>query len=454
MKVWDKRFKGREAIPLLEEFNASLKQDRFLFREEIACSKAYARALERASVIDAGELGRILTGLDEIADEIAAGRDLDGFEDIHSAVELLLAEKIGDAGRKLHTGRSRNEQVAAAERLYLKKRAPEAIEACERIQAAVIRLAEEHIDVVMPGYTHLQQAQPLLFSHYIMAVFWEMERGKARLRDALKRIDFLPLGSGALAGSSVPLDRDLMRNDLGFGAISENSLDAVSDRSFILETLFALSLLLLDLSRLMEDLVIFCSNEFGFLEMEDAIATSSSLMPQKKNPDLFELIRASCGRVFGELVSLVIAVKGLPHSYNKDLQADKAPLREGVGEALKALEVTAAVLGKIKPVKDAIRSKMSSFLLATDLADYLVGKGLPFREAHGLAAGIVRSALEAGKELDGLSLDELRKFSPLFDGDVREVLSFENSLLRKKTSGSTHPDMVRRQIERAKALLA
>jgi argininosuccinate lyase len=454
MKVWEGRFENRDEIPVFEEFNSSLDQDRFLFREEIACSKAYAGALERASVISAAELERIRAGLDEIGSEIAAGRDLAGFEDIHSAVELLLIERIGEAGRKLHTGRSRNEQVAAAERLYLLERIPEAVAACRRIQQTIILLAERHFDVIMPGYTHLQQAQPVLFAHYIMAVFWEMERGKARLRDALKRVNVLPLGSGALAGSTVSLDRDLIRRDLGFGAVSENSLDAVSDRSFILEILFALSLILLDLSRLMEDIIVFCSREFGFIEMDDAVATSSSLMPQKKNPDLFELARASCGRVFGELTSLFIAVKGLPHAYNKDLQADKKPLRNGVGEALRVMKIAALALTMIKPAKASIRTSLDSFLLATDLADYLVDKGVPFREAHGITAGIVRYTRHKEKGLDALSLDELRGFSPLFESDVGEVFSYENSIRRKRTSGSTHPDEVRRQIERAKARLS
>lgn len=453
MKLWDKRFKSRKIIPLLENFNASIKEDNFLYKAEIEASKAYAKALEKTSILSKDELDRILSGLNKIKENIEQGENLDQFEDIHSAIEILLTKEIGEAGKKLHTGRSRNEQVVTDERLYLKEKIPEVIEILKNTQENVIKLAEDNFDVIMPGYTHLQQGQCILFSHYITSLFWQLERAKSRLNDLVKRIDVLPLGVGALAGSSVAIDREYLKGILGFSSISENSIDSVSDRSFILEALFALSLILLDLTRFSGDFVIFSSHEFGFLELDESIATSSSLMPQKKNPDFFELIRASSGRVFGYLTSLFITIKGLPFAYNKDLQEDKIPLHNGIEETIEVLKVFDYTLNQIKPKKEDILKRVSPFLLSTDLVDYLVAKGVVFREAHGIVSEIVNYAEKEKKELNELNLEEFKGFSEKFTSDVSKVFDFTNSVKMKKTYGSTNPDFVKQQIEKAKKLI-
>lgn len=452
MKVWERRFKGRREDPRLEAFNASIREDAFLAGAEIASSKAYAKALQRAKVLTTAELEKITSGLAKVIKRIEAGANLGSFEDIHSAVELMLIEEIGETGKKLHTGRSRNEQVVTDERLFLKREIPRLLESLRACQRAVIRLAEEYPDIIMPGYTHLQQAQYVLFSHYIMSIFWPLERAKSRLRDAFQRIDVLPLGTGALAGTTAPLDRKFLAEILGFAAVSENSMDAVADRSFILETLSALSLLLLDLSRFAEDFVIFASREFGFLILDEAIATSSSLMPQKKNPDFFELIRAGAGHLFGHFSRLFITVKGLPSTYNKDLQEDKVPLREGLEDTARILEVFRITLNKIRPNRKEIERKAEPFLVATDLADYLAGKGVPFREAHGVVGEIVGYAEKKRKALNALTLREFRAFHPLIGDDVRAIFDPARSIRLKKTSGSTHPDRVKDQIRKAKTL--
>ncbi len=453
MKLWNRRFHSRKRIPLLEDFNASIKEDNFLYKAEIEASKAYAKALKKTSILNKNELNKILSGLNKIKENLEQGENLNQFEDIHSAIELLLTEEIGETGKKLHTGRSRNEQVVTDERLYLKKKIPQIINLLEKIQVNVIKSAEENFDVVIPGYTHLQQAQCVLFSHYIMSLFWQMERGKNRLHDSLKRVDSLTLGVGALAGSSIPVDREYMKDLLGFSSVSENSLDSVSDRSFILEILFALSLILLDLSRLAEDFIIFTSQEFDFLEMDDSISTSSSLMPQKKNPDFFELIRASSVKIFGYLTTLFMIIKGLPFSYNKDLQEDKIPLYNGVEETIKVLKVFDFALHKIKPKREKILDKISPFILSTDLVDYLIEKGMPFRDAHGVVGEIVDYAQNENKELNLLRIDEFRNFCDLFNDDVYDVFSFNNSIKKKRTYGSTNPKYVKIQIEKAKGLI-
>jgi len=453
MTLWSRRFEGRPSDPRLDAFQASLYEDRFLWPAEISASAAYAEALGRADILTAEELSRIHSGLTAVRARLECGEDISSFEDIHSAVELMLTQEIGEAGKKLHTGRSRNEQVVTDERLYLKDEVQRLIQLLKECQRAVIELAERHPDIVMPGYTHLQPAQCVLFAHYVMSAFWPLERAKARLRDALGRIDVLPLGVGALAGSTVPIDRDELARALDFAAVSENSMDAVADRSFILETLFVLALLLLDLSRFAEDLIIFSSREFGFLVLDDALATSSSLMPQKKNPDVYELLRASVGRMFGHVSHLFIAAKGLPSTYNKDLQEDKLPLRQGIEEAGRVLEVFRIVLAKIHPDRTAMENRIEAFLFATDLADYLTGLGLPFREAHGVAAEIVRASEERGRPLDRWTADEFRQFHPGAGQDILKVFDADHSVRLKRTRGSTHPDQVKAQIDTAKGLV-
>lgn len=453
MTLWDRRFAKRRPDPRLEAFQASSREDRFLWSAEIRASRAYARALRRAGALTAKELARILAGLAAVKTRIAGGEDLSPYEDIHSAVELMLTDEIGEAGKKLHNGRSRNEQVVVDERLYLKAEIPRLVRLIRGCQRTVIVLAEKHSGAVMPAYTHLQPAQCVLFSHYLMSAFWPLERAKSRLGDALKRIDVLPLGVGALAGSTVPIDRRELAGSLGFGDVSQNSMDTVSDRSFILETLFVLALLLLDLSRIAEDLVIYSSREFGYLMPDDALTTSSSLMPQKKNPDIYELIRAAAGRSFGHVSHLYITAKGLPSTYNKDLQGDKAPLRQGIEEAAQVLGVLRIALAKVRPDRRAMAQRIDPALFATDLADYLAGRGVPFREAHGVVAGIVRAGEDRGLSLDQWTAADLREFHPRFGEDAKAVFSADHSIRLKRTSGSTHPDQVRAQIDLAKRLI-
>jgi argininosuccinate lyase len=452
--VWGSRFEGREPVSILERFNASIGEDAFLFGAELRASTAYARALRSAGVVTKKELATLLGGLAAVEERGRQNGALDRFEDVHTAVELLLVEEVGEPGKKLHTGRSRNEQVATDERLFLKDEIPAAIGGVAEVQRALLGLAESHRDVVMPGYTHLQRGQPILFAHYILAHFWALERGKDRLGDALKRVDVLPLGSGALAGSTAALDREEMKRLLGFAAVSENSIDAVGDRSFILEILFALALILLDVSRLAEDFVLFATEEFGFLDLDPSVATSSSLMPQKKNPDIFELLRAAPAKLFGRLSQLFMVLKGLPSSYNKDLQGDKEPLREGVEDARNALAAAAAALERVKPRPERMRAAITPNMFATDLADALVEKGLAFRDAHGAAAAAVRFAEARGGDLASLKPDEWKEIHPALADIDPSVFDPLQSVRRKKTSGSTHPDMVEAQIEKARARLS
>ncbi len=453
MKVWQRRFMTRENIPLLESFNASIEKDKFLYDAEIKGSLTYAQALKSALILSDDEFNSIELGLKKVKERIESGEDLSVFEDIHSAVELLLIDEIGETGKKLHTGRSRNEQVVCDERLWLKEKVPELINLLIEIQKTTISLAKEHIEVVMPGFTHLQQGQCVLFSHYIMSLFWQMERGKERLKGALNRINYLTLGSGALAGSTVSLDRNYMKELLGFDMISENSMDSVSDRSFILETLFTLALITQDLSRMAEDFIIFASLEFGYIKLDDTISTSSSLMPQKKNPDFFELLRPAPAKLFGYVTQLFITIKGIPSTYNKDLQEDKEPLFKGVVESIAILKVFNLTLARIRPNKEKIETHLDSFLLATDLADYLSEKGVPFREAHGIIGAIVNYAEKSNKILTELTLSELKKFNKVFEEDVFTLFDFKSSVKKKKTYGSTNPDYVSKQIEKAEKLI-
>jgi len=453
MNVWRERFPGRKTIPVLEKFNASIGSDCFLAEYEIESSKAYAKALRLAGVLNEVEEKTILRGLEEVRRQITQGADLSTYEDIHSAVELMLTEEIGESGKKLHSGRSRNEQVVCVERLYLKEKIKAGISAVKDIQQVILALAADHPDTLMPGYTHLQPAQCLLFSHFVLAVFWQLQRGRERLAQALERTDASPLGSGALCGSSVPLDRDFLARELGFSRVSDNSLDTVADRSFILDGLFAFAMILLDLSRFFEDLTVFSSREFGFFILDDCIATSSSLMPQKKNPDFFELLRSKAGSTYGRLTELFITLKGLPMSYCKDLQLDKGALFLGIEDALESLLVCAVVLGQIKPNAIRMAAALTPELLAVDLVDYLTGKGVPFRKAHGIVGAIAAHLQESGKDLLSMGVTDLRRFSQAFSEDVKMVFDFTRSLSLRRTSGSTAPRAVNEQLRRARSLM-
>ncbi len=453
-KAWDGRFSAA-TDELMERFNASIGFDRKLLEVDVAGSVVYARALHKAGVLDSSESECIIQGLHQVREEMARadcelGPDL---EDIHLAVERRLTEIIGPLGGKLHTGRSRNDQVSLDERLYLRQAVIGLKDLIRGLQAVLLDVAEEHIEVVLPGYTHLQQAQPILFGHYALSLFWMLERDRGRLEDGWKRADFLPLGAGALAGSTFPLDREFLARELGFSRVTPNSLDAVSDRDFLLECLAALSILMMHLSRFCEDLILWSSAEFGFVELDDAFATGSSMMPQKKNPDSLELIRGKCGRVYGDLMSLLTTMKGIPHTYAKDMQEDKEPLFDALETTQICLQVFKGVWETLKLREQRMAQAIDGHALATDLADYLVRRGMAFREAHHLVGNLVRQTMDAGRALTALEPEELRRHSDLFGEDVVERLNVRRSLELRNIEGGTGPQAVRRQLQQARALL-
>ena len=453
-KLWSGRF-TKPTGRTVERFNASIGFDQRLYRVDIQGSRAYAGALERAGVLEPGERDRVIEGLNQIEREIETGRlsMTDDLEDIHTAVEKRLFEIAGSVAGKLHTGRSRNDQVALDERLYLKEVIARTEDLIHGLQTALVDSARSHVDVLMPGYTHLQQAQPVRFSHYAMALFWMVERDRGRFLDCRGRADAMPLGSGALAGSAYPLDREALASELGFPRVTENSIDAVSDRDFILEFLSAAAILLGHLSRFSEDLIIWSSAEFGFIELDEAYCTGSSMMPQKKNPDALELVRGKTGRVYGNLVSLLTVMKGLPMTYAKDMQEDKEPLFDAADTVCSALEVVAGVWATLKLKPDRIASSLDGTILATDLADYLARKGLPFRECHRIVGQLVKSASETGRRLDALDLETLRAASDAFGPDVSDVLSPEQSASRREIRGGTGRRAVLEQIADASHIL-
>jgi argininosuccinate lyase len=449
-KMWGGRFK-MATHPLVEGFTASLPFDQRLYRHDIAGSIAWAGALARAKVITRQEMQKIVKGLNAVRRSIEdrKARFLPHDEDIHMAVERLLTQRIGPVGGKLHTGRSRNDQVALDLRLYLRDEIGSVLSAIKNLQGTLLLQARQHLDIVMPGYTHLQRAQPILLSHHFMAYVEMLERDRQRLMDALRRTDVMPLGSGALAGTNFAISRERIAKVLGFGGVTQNSLDAVSDRDFIIEFLAASTLLMVHLSRLSEELVLWSTEEFGFVEIPDAFCTGSSLMPQKKNPDALELIRAKTGRVFGHLTGLLTTLKALPLAYNRDLQEDKEPLFDTVDTIKPSLAVLSEVLKALKIKKEVLfRSTADGFLLATDLADYLVEKGLPFRKAHEVVGRIVRYCQNRQRNLTALSVRELKRFSPLIQKDIFEYLTVSSSLDRKRQTGSTARTQVLRQIGR------
>lgn len=435
--MWGGRFTGK-TDPGFAAFNNSFRFDRRLFEADVTASIAYSQALENAKVISVDEGTQIR---DALAAILKNGLTDDPHaEDVHSFVEARLVELIGDAGRKLHTGRSRNDQVATDFRLWLRQ-AIDHLDATVRItQTALLDFAEANSKAVIPGYTHLQRAQPVLLAHWCLAYFEMLTRDRERLADARRRVNVMPLGSAALAGTSFPIDREALAKSLGFEGVSRNSLDAVSDRDFCVEFLSACSLIMVHLSRLAEDIIIYATTEFGFFELGDAIATGSSLMPQKKNPDSMELVRGKAGRVFGDLLGLLTTLKGLPLAYNKDMQEDKEAVFDAFDTATASLQVTSTVLANISVNMDRIT--FGGYMNATELADYLVRKGMPFREAHEVVGGVVRHAIELGKELDELTLPELGSFSTLLTEDVHIALSLEQTLRSKSQVGGTSPESV------------
>jgi argininosuccinate lyase len=448
-KLWGGRFASEED-PFFATFNDSLPFDRELLEDDIIGSSAYARALERAGVFSRRERRSVEKGLRQILQENRQDPERivrSGAEDVHSYVEESLSRKVGALALKLHTGRSRNDQVATDLRLYLKRKEAGIEVGLDRLLEVMADLAEKYSGVIAPGYTHLQRAQPVLFSHYLLAYGDMLLRDRLRLRTAMASADVCPLGSGALSGTVYQIDREALARDLNFSDVSRNSMDAVADRDFILDFLFFASAFLMHLSRFAEDLILYNSTEFGFVQMDDRVASGSSLMPQKKNPDALELIRAKTGRVYGHLVSLLTVLKGLPMTYNKDLQEDK----EGLFDAIRTVEQCQQMMVRVMETVRLHPQRMeeaatTGYLNATELADYLVAKKMPFREAHALVGKIVLRASELAIPLEELPLKEFQRFSTLFDNDVYPCLKLERLVSRRKEPGGTSPAAVRRAL--------
>ena len=452
MTLWGGRFSGK-LDPAAWVLNTSLPFDKRMAEQDVTGSLAWAAALGKAGVLTADETATILVGLKTIETEIRGG-DLtfaESDEDIHTAVERRLGELIGPLAGKLHTGRSRNDQVATDFRLWVLQALPVLDAAISGLQAALLARAETDFDVLMPGYTHLQRAQPILLSHWWLSHLWPLQRDRERLADLRKRLAVMPLGSAALAGTAFPVDRQALAQDLGFDSASPNSLDAVSDRDFAAEFLFTATLTGLHLSKLAEAMVLFTSAEFGFFELSDAFSTGSSLMPQKKNPDMFELARGKAGTLLGLLTGLLATLKGLPSSYDKDLQEDKLPVFTAHDTLLALLPVLAGAIQTLTPRRERLRAAIDAGMLATDLADYLVFKGQPFREAHAIAGRAVRLAADKNFPLDKLAMEDWRELSGLIDADVYSVFDPQKSVEKRNAIGGTAPTAVRQQIEQAKA---
>ncbi|UTR12310.1 argininosuccinate lyase [Evansella sp. LMS18] len=454
-KLWGGRF-TKETNKLVEELTASISFDQKLAKEDIEGSLAHVQMLGEQEIISTDDAEKIKNGLLKIKEKLAAG-ELEYTvenEDIHMNIEKFLIDEIGPVGGKLHTGRSRNDQVATDMHLYLKDHTEGIIELVEAVQTAIINQAEQNVETIIPGYTHLQRAQPVSFAHHLLAYFWMLERDKARLTDSLERVNWLPLGAGALAGTTFPIDRERVAELLGFEEVYPNSMDAVSDRDFILEFLSAGSILMMHISRLSEELVIWSSEEFKFVELDDSFCTGSSIMPQKKNPDVPELLRAKTGRVYGNLMSLLTVLKGLPLAYNKDMQEDKEGMFDTVETLEGSLQMLAPMIDTMTVNKGRMRQTVNQdFSNATDIADYLVTKGVSFREAHEVIGKIVLYAIGENKFLLDLGLEEYKQFSELFEDDIYEVLAPEHVVGARKSYGGTSQEQVKQQLELAKSKL-
>jgi len=454
MTLWN----GRFTMKLDEKawaLNSSLSFDQRLAIHDVRGSIAWAGALQKADVLTGREHEQIVNGLQAIANEFAEGKFIfvESDEDIHTAVERRLGELIGAPAGKLHTGRSRNDQVATDLRLWMLDSLPRLEDAIQGFQIALLDLAQAHQATLMPGYTHLQRAQPVTFAHWLLSHFWSLQRDRERLQDLRARVAVCPLGSGALAGTAFPIDRESLAQTLGFESASRNSIDGVSDRDFVAEYLFCCSLCGVHLSKLSENIVLFTTAEFGFIELSDAYATGSSLMPQKKNPDLFELARGKAGGMIGLLTGFMSTLKGLPSTYDKDLQEDKVPVFQATDTLLAVLPVLASALRTMTVNQERMFAAIDSSMLATDLADYLVRKRMPFREAHAVAGKAVRRAAEKGVRLDQLSLNEWQAIGP-FEADVVQIFDVMKSVEKRNAVGGTSPQVVNDQIVEARARLS
>ena len=455
MKLWGGRFE-KKTDGLVDDFHSSITFDQRLYRQDITGSIAHATMLGEQGIIPKEDADAIVEGLLGILADIEAGKvrfEIDA-EDIHMNVEKLLIERIGEAGKRLHTGRSRNDQVALDCRMYVKDTAREVAGLLRELCETLLNIARENLHTIMPGYTHLQRAQPITLAHHMMAYFQMFTRDIDRMNECYRRADVMPLGSGALAGTTYPLNRERVAELLGFGAITQNSLDGVSDRDFVLDFLYGASTLMMHLSRFCEELILWSSLEFHFVEMDDAFSTGSSIMPQKKNPDVAELIRGKTGRVYGDLMGLLSTMKSLPLAYNKDMQEDKEALFDARDTVVKSLVVFTEMLRTCRFQKNVMeRGAAGGFTNATDAADYLVKHGMPFREAHAVIGHLVLHCIKEDKALLDLSLEELKTFSPLFEADVFEALSMQSCVNLRAVPGGPAPEMVLASIEAGEALL-
>ncbi len=453
MKLWQGRFQ-KELDGAANDFNASFSFDRAMFAEDIAGSVAHAEMLAATGILSAADADEIVSGLDGMLSDFQSGAlALEGeHEDVHSFAESTLTARIGEAGKRLHTARSRNDQVATDLRLWLKGKSVEMEHAVKELAAVLLGLAEENLNTVMPGYTHLQVAQPVTFAHHLMAYAQMLRRDGGRLEDWRARMDFCPLGAGALAGTTHPIDRALTAEKLGFAAPCQNSMDAVSDRDFVLELAGALAILMTHLSRMSEEVILWASSEFRFVELDDAFSTGSSIMPQKKNPDIAELIRGKAGRVYGSLVALLTMLKGLPLAYNKDMQEDKPAIFDAVDTALACLGAAAPMIKTLKVNADNMRAAAArGFINATDCADYLAKKGVPFRDAYKTVGQLVAHCVEHQTVLEALPLEAFQAANPLFSEDIYEAISLDTCVMKRNSAGGPAPEAVRAQIAEYRA---
>ncbi len=451
-KQWGGRFEEK-TDPIVEMFTSSIDYDIRLAKFDIQASIAHARMLGKQKIIHKSEANKIISALKEIEKEIENGKFKWNYslEDVHTNIENALIQKIGEIGKKLHTARSRNDQVITDVRLWTRNEIDSIVNLIREFQTELIRFAEENIDIIIPGYTHLQPAQPVLLAHHILAYFEMLQRDKERFLQTRQRTNVLPLGSAALAGTPHPIDPKSVAEELKFDRTCENSMDAVSDRDFIIEFIFNSAILMMHLSRWAEELIIWSCPQFGFIEIGDAFTTGSSIMPQKKNPDIAELIRGKTGRVYGNLIALLTLMKGLPLTYNRDLQEDKEPLFDTADTVKMTLTVSIRMLPSIKLLKDNIRKALDlGYMEATDLADYLVSKGVPFRDAHSIVGKVVLYAIKHQKPLRSLAIDEYKQFCPFFDKDLYEILKPETIVARRNSPGGTSPSQVKKAITHAK----
>ena len=448
MKLWKGRF-SKAATSSADEFNASIGFDQRLYQEDIAGSIAHAKMLGKQGIISDDEAELIIETLEQIKDDIEAGKvefTIES-EDIHMNIETILTERIGDVGKKLHTARSRNDQVAVDFRLYLKKETGEIDKTLQALTDTLVTLAKKHTDTVMPGYTHLQRAQPVTLAYHLLAYYQMFSRDRERFADCLKRIDRLPLGSGALAGTTYQTDRDFLAKELGFASVLPNGMDAVADRDFAIEFVECCAVTMMHLSRFCEELILWSSVEFNFIEIDDAFSTGSSIMPQKKNPDMAELIRGKRGRVYGDLMSLLTICKGLPMAYNKDLQEDKLPAFDAADTVKASVSIFTEMISTMEVKKDNMEHAAKyGYMNATDAADYLVSKGMPFRDCHEVIGKIVLYCIGKGIAIEDMSMEEFKSFSDKFEEDIYDKISIRNCIKAKKSKGSTSFESVAAQI--------